>query len=74
MNKASWWTVDTIFTLSMGVLLAVVMTVAPFVRGHGISGDAISRFQVLDQALEYEQICQTTTPEERKALKSGRRC
>jgi hypothetical protein len=46
-----------------------VFAFAPFVHTTALCGDS-----VLGQAREYEQICQTITPEEAKLLKATRRC
>jgi hypothetical protein len=61
--------VDTVFIAVTGVVMAVVFGVAPFVHTRALSGDS-----VLGQAREYEQICQTITPEEAKQLNATRRC
>jgi hypothetical protein len=60
---------DTIFIAVTGAIMAVVFAVAPFVHTTALTGDS-----VLGQAREYEQICQTITPEEAKLLKATRRC
>jgi hypothetical protein len=69
MRTETGRTLDSIFIAVIGVVMAVLFGVAPFVRTMPLLGES-----VLEQARDYEQICQTTTPEERKALGANRRC
>ena len=69
MRTETGRTIDSIFIAVTGTVMAILFAVAPFVRTKPQLGDS-----VLEQARAYEQICQTTTPEERKALGSNRRC
>jgi hypothetical protein len=69
MRNETGRSLDSIFLAVTGVVMAVVFAVAPFVRTTRMTGDS-----VLDQARAYEQICQTITPEEAKALNATRRC
>ena len=69
MRTETGRTFDSIFIAVTGAVMAVLFAVAPFVRTKPRLGES-----VLDQVRAYEQICQTTTPEERKALKATRRC
>ena len=69
MRTETGRTFDSIFIAVTGAVMAVLFAVAPFVRTTPLMGES-----VLEQARAYEQICQTTTPEERKALGGNRRC
>ena len=74
MQNSSRWSVDELFVAGTGAVMAIVFAFAPFIGVRPVSGEHIQRFSVLQQAREFEQICQTITPEEAKALKSSRRC
>lgn len=63
------WDLEGIFVLSVGLVMAVLFTIAPFVHTKARTGPT-----VLEQARSYEQICQTISQEEVLELKGARRC
>ncbi len=74
MQNSSRWSVDEVFVAGTGAIMAILFAFAPFIAVKPVDADQAHRFSVLAEAREYEQICQTITPEEAKALKSQRRC
>ena len=67
--KTSKWDLEGIFVVVMGLTMAVLFTLAPFVRTQARTGDS-----VIDQARAYEQACQTVSDDESQALQGARRC
>ena len=63
------WDLEGIFVLTVGLGMAVLFTIAPFVHPKARSGPT-----VLEQARSYEQICQTISEEDAVELKGARRC
>jgi hypothetical protein len=63
------WDLESVFVAGIGVAMAVLFAVAPFVPTKQRTGET-----VLEQARAQEQICQTITADEARTLKATRRC
>ena len=63
------WDLESIFVGGIGMAMAVLFTVAPFVPTKQRTGET-----VIEQAQTFERLCQTITADEARALKSTRRC
>jgi hypothetical protein len=59
MDKARWWTPDTIFVTGMGVVMTVVLGCSLFARLGSQTGSDLVPATTLQKVLDHEARCQT---------------
>jgi hypothetical protein len=59
MEKARWWTLDTIFVLGMGVLMTAVLAISLFARLGSSTGSDLVPAATLQQLRDQGARCQT---------------
>ncbi len=59
--KAKWWTPDTIFVSSLGVLLVLILFVSLFARSASRDGSDLIPAAVLEDIRDQESRCRTRT-------------
>ena len=64
MKDAKWWTVDTVFSIGLGVLMAGAFGVSFFARSGSTSGSPLVPAAVLEKLLDQGGRCQTITDED----------
>jgi hypothetical protein len=65
MKDAKWWTVDTVFAVGLGVLMAGAFGASFFARsGYRASGSALVPAAVLEKLIDQGGRCQTITDED----------
>jgi hypothetical protein len=62
--KAKWWTIDTIFVMSLGGMLAVFFATAFYARQVPRQGSALIPAATLQRLIEEGQRCQTITDDD----------
>jgi hypothetical protein len=64
MKDAKWWTVDTVFALGLGVVMAGAFGASFFVRSGSRSGSALVPPAMLQKAIDEGTRCQTITDDD----------
>jgi hypothetical protein len=62
--RAKWWTIDTIFVMSLGGILAVFFATAFYSRPVARQGSALIPAATLQRLIEAGQKCQTITDDD----------
>ena len=64
MKDAKWWTVDTVFAIGLGAVMAGAFGASFFVRPGARTGSALVPTSVLEQVKQQGEACQTVTDED----------
>jgi hypothetical protein len=60
MRQSTWWSIDAVFTVGIGVVMAAVFGGAFFARDLPREGSRLVPTSVLEQARQHQMDCQTT--------------
>jgi hypothetical protein len=74
MGNAKWWTPDTTFVVSLGVVMAVVFGISFFTRQGSSTGSDLVPASVLAKLIEQGAQCQTITDDDVTNHTPRKRC
>jgi hypothetical protein len=64
MKDAKWWTVDTVFTIGLGIVMAGAFGASFFTRSGSTTGSALVPASVLEKLIDQGGRCQTITDDD----------
>jgi hypothetical protein len=74
MTKAKWWTLDTVFMIGLGAVMAGAFGISFFTRLGSHQGSDLVPTVVLQKLVDEGQRCQTITDEEVMSQAPRRSC
>lgn len=74
MKDAKWWTVETVFSIGLGVLMAGAFGMSFFARSGSTSGSSLVPAAVLEKLVDQGGRCQTITDDDVTNRTPRKRC